>query len=267
MQMIQRISITGGVPTVLLPLSFVILINGLKDLLEDFKRRSFDNSENGRNVFVFNKEKKLFEKKEAKDIKLGDIIKVNIFYIQVNENENFPVDLILISSKKTDLEDLSQLKDEELGMCYIESKNLDGETNMKFKQANIEISKYYKKEEDFDKLTGIIECSPPSELLSDFGAKYYEDSSDLTKFIVIDKQSLLLRGCVLKQTFCVYGIATYLGHNTKIIKNFPTFNYKQATFESRLNSYIYILIIIDIFFCLIASLARTFFYDDIVNLN
>ena len=70
--MIRHISITHRYPTVLLPLSFVILITGLKDLLEDLKRRTFDNSENGRKVFVFDKEKKLFEKKEARDI-----IKVN----------------------------------------------------------------------------------------------------------------------------------------------------------------------------------------------
>ena len=75
--MIRHISITDGYPTLLIPLSFVILISGLKDLLEDLKRRSFDNSENGKKVFVFDKEKKLFEKKEARDIKLGDIIKVN----------------------------------------------------------------------------------------------------------------------------------------------------------------------------------------------
>ena len=61
--MIRHISITHGYPTVLFPLSFVILITGLKDLLEDLKRRTFDNSENGRKVFVFDKEKKLFEKR------------------------------------------------------------------------------------------------------------------------------------------------------------------------------------------------------------
>ena len=152
-------------------------------------------------------------------------------------------------------------------MCYIESKNLDGETNLKFKQAHIEISKLFKKEEDFAKITGIIECSPPSEILGEFGAKFYDDPSDLTKFNVINKQSLLLRGCVLKQTFCIYGIATYLGHNTKMIKNFPTFNYKQASYESKLNSHIYILIIIDLLLSTLAALIRTFFYKDSVNLN
>ena len=61
----------------MIPLSVVILINGIKDLLEDLKRRNFDHDENYRKCFVYNKETKFFEEKEARDIKLGDIIKVN----------------------------------------------------------------------------------------------------------------------------------------------------------------------------------------------
>ena len=145
------------------------------------------------------------------------------------------------------------MKKEELGMCYIESKNLDGETNLKFKQANIEISQNYLKEEDLSNLGGTIECTPPNDKLNDFGAKFYENQSDYTNFIIIDKQSLLLRGCVLKKTQSVYGIATYIGHKTKMIMNFPTFKYKLASIESKLSIPIFIFILIALLICFIRA--------------
>ena len=76
-QCFRKISLTEGIPVVLFLLIFVVLIHLIKDLLEDSKKRNFDNTENGRKVFVYNIEKKLFQEKEARDIKLGDVIKVN----------------------------------------------------------------------------------------------------------------------------------------------------------------------------------------------
>ena len=41
----------------------------------------------------------------------------------VKENEFFPADLLMMSSTESE------------GICYVETKNLDGETNLKNKQA------------------------------------------------------------------------------------------------------------------------------------
>lgn len=49
-----------------------------------------------------------------RNIKVGQIIKIY-------ENEYFPCDLILFKSSLPK------------GICYVETKNLDGETNMKHK--------------------------------------------------------------------------------------------------------------------------------------
>jgi len=44
--------------------------------------------------------------------------------MKIKEDENFPCDMILLQSSLPK------------GVCYIETKNLDGETNLKSKEAD-----------------------------------------------------------------------------------------------------------------------------------
>jgi magnesium-transporting ATPase (P-type) len=56
------------------------------------------------------------------------------------------------------------------GVCYVETKNLDGETNLKFKQADKNFVKMAETEHDV--LTNFnnseIDCKPPNEFLYEF---------------------------------------------------------------------------------------------------
>ena len=54
------------------------------------------------------------------------------------------------------------------GQSYVETKNLDGETNLKLKQANKDIIEVIKDEKDFGKLNGLIKCEKPNNLLYKF---------------------------------------------------------------------------------------------------
>lgn len=51
--MIPEVSISSGVPTIYLPLSFIILISGAKDFYEDYKRRKSDNEENRQPILTY----------------------------------------------------------------------------------------------------------------------------------------------------------------------------------------------------------------------
>lgn len=44
--MVPEVTISSGIPTIYLPLGFIILISGAKDFYEDYKRRTSDNEEN-----------------------------------------------------------------------------------------------------------------------------------------------------------------------------------------------------------------------------
>ena len=88
-----------------------------KDLFEDLSRHRSDNEENDRKILVADRATRTFLTKKWRDVKVGDIVKVL-------ENRYFPADIVLLNSSAPK------------GIAYIETKNLDGETNLKHKNSN-----------------------------------------------------------------------------------------------------------------------------------
>ena len=96
------------------PLAFVVILSMIKDAYEDYKRHKADESENNALVEVFVKTENKFIMTHWKDVKVGDLVRVN-------EDQFFPADMIVLNSTENE------------GMFYVETKNLDGETNLKIK--------------------------------------------------------------------------------------------------------------------------------------
>ncbi len=210
-------------------------MNGLKDFLEDWKRKKADDEENERKVEILDYEEKKFVKKKWKEVKLGSVIKVY-------ENEYFPADVILINTH-----DSKNCKSDNDGVCYIESKNLDGETCLKYKQSQKDISNLFQEEKAIINIKGKIDCEQPNEFIYEFNAKMFLNVQE-NSFLTIDKNNFILRGCSLKQTCYVYGVVVYIGHNTKIMKNSPSARSKTSKLESNMNLQIITVFLIQ--FCL-----------------
>lgn len=206
--------------------------------MEDWKRKRSDDEENNRKCQVFNSQKAVFEEKLWRDVRLGDIIKVS-------ENEYFPADIALINTSEPN------------GICYTETKNLDGETNLKFKQANAGLAGDFSSIGDFCHLKGCLITKPPNEFIYEFDGKLsLEGESAGQKLVFLDKSSFLLRGCSLRQTKYAFGFVVYIGHNTKIMKNSPNARAKISRIENIMNSQILVI------FCLqtILSAIGAVFY-------
>ena len=133
MQMISVISISNGQPAMAPPLIFVILLSMCKDAYEDYKKKKADEKENNAFVEVFKKSEDNFFMKQWKKIKVGDVVRVK-------EDCYFPADMIIINSTEKE------------GMFYVETKNLDGETNLKIKGVEKDLIEPFSIDGGFSKL-------------------------------------------------------------------------------------------------------------------
>ena len=249
LQSIKDISYSGGNPIILMPLSFVVSLNGLKDIFEDYKRKKSDKKENQSECYIYNKSNG-FEKKKWLDIKLGDIVKVN-------NNQQFPADLLLLSTS------------DENGICYIETKNLDGETNLKFRQANKTLhDSIYKNSDNQEYLSNlkyVCITKPPNEFIYKFDATLYETENDgsivdRNKFELFSNKSFLLRGCSLRQTEYVIGVAIYIGPHTKSMINSPDLKSKHSSVEVEMNKQLIAIFVIQLFIALFTSIIYSVIY-------
>ena len=249
LQSIKELSYSGGTPIMLLPLSFVVSLNGLKDMYEDFKRKKSDKKENNSECLIYNPMNHNFEKRKWHEIKLGDIIKVE-------NNQQFPADLLLLSTS------------DENGISYVETKNLDGEINLKFKQANKSIHDiiYKQGEAKLNNLKYVCVTKPPNEFIYKFDATLYPteiDGSllDRNQFHLFDNSSFLLRGCTLRQTEYIIGATIYVGHNTKSLINSPDLRAKHSSVEIEMNKHLIAIFLTQIILSSILSIVYVIIYS------
>lgn len=89
----------------------ILGVSALKEIVEDVRRHRADKETNNRLVDVMHNGE--FRQKKWQDVKVGEAVRITA-------DRFFPADIVLVSSSGP------------MGICYIETANLDGETKSEF---------------------------------------------------------------------------------------------------------------------------------------
>uniref|UniRef100_A0AAX7TYK2 Phospholipid-transporting ATPase n=1 Tax=Astatotilapia calliptera TaxID=8154 RepID=A0AAX7TYK2_ASTCA len=217
----------------LVPIVLVLSLTALKDICEDYRRFKTDRLINGLLCRVYSSTQQSYVDQCWKNVQVGD-------FVHLSCNEIIPADMLLLYSSDPH------------GVCYIETANLDGETNLKQRQV---VSDFPLQGEEFtpESFHSRIECENPNNDLSRFRG-YMEHSNGVR--VGLHSGNLLLRSCTIRNTETVVGIVVYAGHETKAMMNNSGPRYKRSKLEKHLNTDILWCVVLLFVMCLTAAIGH-----------
>uniref|UniRef100_A0A8C1YKQ6 Phospholipid-transporting ATPase n=1 Tax=Cyprinus carpio TaxID=7962 RepID=A0A8C1YKQ6_CYPCA len=214
MQQIPDVSPTGRYTT-LVPLIFILTVAGIKEIIEDYKRHKADNTVNKK--------------------KTTGWVSLSYLYNTV------------LCSKSAAVLSYSEPQ----AMCYTETSNLDGETNLKIRQG-LPLTASFQSLEELMVLSGRLECEGPNRHLYDFtGTLRLENHNPAP----LGPDQVLLRGAQLRNTQWVVGIVVYTGHDSKLMQNSTKAPLKRSNVERVTNMQILVLFGILLVMALVSSIG------------
>eukprot|EP00299_Pterocystis_sp_00344_P019797 c9793_g1_i1.p1 GENE.c9793_g1_i1~~c9793_g1_i1.p1 ORF type:complete len:1099 (+),score=250.37 c9793_g1_i1:1-3297(+) len=183
------------------PLIMVLSLSAAKEGFDDLRRHRRDRKVNEAPVQVIFDEK--FENITAEEISVGDLVRVD-------NNQPVPCDLYVITSSN------------EGGSCYIQTSNLDGESDYKSRCALEEThNKLYQQVQNdlhhnLFKFRGKVRCNPPNTEVYEFNARLEDFTSEP---LSLSSKQLLQQSSIVRHTEWVWGVAVYTANETKLGMN------------------------------------------------
>ncbi|KAJ6241987.1 putative phospholipid-transporting atpase [Anaeramoeba flamelloides] len=196
------------------PLAFIFLLAALKEGLDDLNRHKGDKKANERMYHIIRDEEPMDVM--SKDISVGDIL-----YLE--ENMESPCDIVLLSSSNED------------GSCYIQTANLDGETDLK-PRIGLPSTASLGTDEALCSFKGVVECKPPNPDIYVFDSrlKMQPDASE-EEILSLSVSQIILQGVHLRNTEYVYGLTVYTGNQSKLGMNKLTPDTKWTKIDKQIN--------------------------------
>ncbi|KAG1962619.1 phospholipid-transporting ATPase IA [Pimephales promelas] len=231
LQQIPDVSPTGRWTT-LVPLLFILVVAAVKEIIEDLKRHKADNVVNKKETQVLRNG--AWEIVHWEKVSVGEVVRAA-------NGDHLPADLILLSSS------------EPQGMCYIETSNLDGETNLKIRQG-LQITADIKDIDSLMRISGRMECESPNRHLYEFVGNIRLDGHST---LPLGPDQILPRGAQLRNTQWVHGIVVYTGHDTKLMQNSTRPPLKLSNVERITNFQILVLFGCLLAISLVCSIGQT----------
>uniref|UniRef100_A0A8D8GNP8 Phospholipid-transporting ATPase n=1 Tax=Culex pipiens TaxID=7175 RepID=A0A8D8GNP8_CULPI len=231
-----------GKEIAMIPVLFVLGVTAIKDLFEDRRRRASDKRINNSTCRVYNGESERYKKVLWQDVRVGDLV-------HLSNNETVPADILLLKSSDPH------------GVCYIDTCDLDGETNLKRRQV---IRGFSEKQHSFvqSKFTSRVEVDAPSTKIYRFHGAVIHPSGER---VPVSTESLLLRESRLKNTDYAEGIVVYAGHETKAMLNNSGPRYKRSQIEQQMNIDVIWCVIILIILCVIGAIGCKMWLSSFVD--
>ncbi|CAI5505615.1 unnamed protein product [Closterium sp. Naga37s-1] len=161
-------------------------------------------------------------------LRVGDLVKVH-------RDSFFPADLICLATSG------------DRGACFVDTMSLDGETNLKTRNAISETNAMSLAE--LAGLRGRVECEHPSAAIYTFvgnmrlgvDAGSYDEEKEAEEEatgnppLFLGPDNILLRGSRLRNTGWAVGMVVYTGRQTKVMMNSTDPPYKRSFVERRLD--------------------------------
>ncbi|KAL6302940.1 phospholipid-translocating P-type ATPase [Sparassis latifolia] len=176
-----------------------------------------------------------------KKLEVGDVV-------LLRENEQIPADIAVLSTSDPD------------NMCYVETKNLDGETNLKPRKS-IKATSAMTSEEDVERASFVLDSEPPHQNLYLYHGvlRYREPSSGELKQESVTINELLLRGCTVRNTAWIIGLVVFTGADTKIMLNGGATPSKRSKIERETNFNVIVNFLVLVIMCAISAIANGLF--------
>uniref|UniRef100_A0A8C7T3Q0 Phospholipid-transporting ATPase n=1 Tax=Oncorhynchus mykiss TaxID=8022 RepID=A0A8C7T3Q0_ONCMY len=217
----------------IIPILLVLAVTAVKDLWEDYRKHKSDKFINGLVCEIYSRKQQMYVDQRWQDVHVGDFVRLSC-------NEIIPADMLLLYSSDPH------------GVCYIETANLDGETNLKQRQVVRDLPRQGS-ELTPENFHSRIECENPNNDLSRFrGFMEYPSKAR----VGLHNNNLLLRSCTIRNTETVIGIVVYAGHETKAMKNNNGPRYKRSKLERRLNVDVLWSVVLLVIMCLTAAIGH-----------
>ncbi|XP_038310915.1 phospholipid-transporting ATPase IK isoform X5 [Canis lupus familiaris] len=196
--------------TLFAPLLCLLIIRAARDLVDDIGRHRSDRIVNNRPCQIL--VGKSFLWKKWANLRAGDLV-------CLHRDSVVPADLLLLAST------------EPSSLCYVETADIDGETNLKFRQAPPITHHELTSPRKMASFQGKVVCEEPNSRLHHFvGCLEWKGRKH-----PLDSGNLLLRGCKVRNTDTCYGMVIYAGFDTKIMKNCGKVHLKRTKIDRLMN--------------------------------
>ena len=168
-------------------------------------------------------EKASFKKDFWKNVQVGD-------FVRIFNNEQVPADIIILATSEED------------GGCFVETKNLDGETNLK-PRMSLRCGREIRHPRQCEQAEFIIDSEPPHANLYQYEgtirwqqrSRTDHDAEPTEMVEPITIGNLLLRGSSVQNTKWVLGVVLFTGRETKIMLNAGITPSKRSRIARELN--------------------------------